>query len=386
MRKLIVTLGAGGAIAAVVLLSPPVRDRLGLGAPAATQATAAPAPMAMPAPVASVVKKTLPVYLDYAARTEAVRSVALQAKVSGYVLEQHVADGADVKAGDLLYRIDPRDFEAALEQAKAQLQRDQASLDYLKSSLDRGEELARRGFLAKDNFDQRTSSVRQAEAALDIDRAAIRTAELNLERASIRAPFAGRLGRDQAPVGTLINAGGGPLNTLVQLNPIYVTFNPSETDLAAIQKAQARGADLEAEVSVPGQEGSAHQGRLTFLDNTVDRLTGAITARATIANDDQSLLPGQYVRIRLRVGEQPDALLVPQAAVGSSQLGKHLYIVGEGSRVEQRPVVLGQTDGELVSVTRGVAEGERVVVGNLQKLGPGALVQPLPTKTAAASP
>ncbi|GGH23401.1 hemolysin D [Alsobacter metallidurans] len=384
MRKLTLTLGVGVALAALAWYTPPIRERLGL-APAqpTTPAAAAPPPFAMPAPVAELVTRTLPINLDYPARTEAFRTVALQAKVSGYVVEQRAHDGADVKAGDLLYRIDPRDYEAALDQAKAQMQQASASLEYLKSSLDRGEELARRGFLAKDNYDQRNSSVRQAEAGLAVNRAAIRTAELNLERATIRAPFDGRLGRDQAPVGTLISAGGGPLNTLVQLDPIYVTFTPSETDLVAIQKAQAGGADVQADVVVPGQDRPPHRGKLTFLDNVVDRTTGAITARATIQNDDFALLPGQYVRIRLRVGEQPDALLAPQAAVGSSQLGKHLFVVGDDNRVQLRPVVLGQTDGELVSIVKGVAKGDRVITGNLQKLGPGSLVQPLP---AAAKP
>ncbi|WP_406858004.1 efflux RND transporter periplasmic adaptor subunit [Alsobacter sp. KACC 23698] len=384
MRIVKLLFGVGVAAAAVVALTPSLRQRLMPSAERPGAAAAAPGAFAMPVPVAEVTKKTLPVHLDYPARTEAIRTVALQAKVSGYVLEQLAPDGADVKAGDLLYRIDPRDYEAALEQAKAQLQRDVAGLDYSKSNLDRGEELAKRGFLAKDSYDQRTSSVRQGEAVLAIGRAAIRTAELNLERTSIRAPFAGRLGRDQAPTGALVSAGGAPLNTLVQLDPIYVTFNPSETDLAALQKAQALGA-VEADVVTPGRETAAHKGKLTFLDNVVDRATGTITARATIQNDDRMLLPGQYVRIRLRVGEQPDALLAPQVAVGSSQLGKFVYVVGEGNKAEQRLVALGQVDGENVSLLKGVSAGDRVIVGNLQKIGPGSPIQPMPAPVKAAS-
>ncbi|WP_460451401.1 efflux RND transporter periplasmic adaptor subunit [Alsobacter sp. SYSU BS001988] len=384
MRIVKLILGVGVAAAAVAALTPSLRQRLMPAAERPGAAAAAPGAFAMPVPVAEVTRKTLPVHLDYPARTEAIRTVALQAKVSGYVLEQLAPDGADVKAGDLLYRIDPRDYEAALEQAKAQLQRDVAGLDYSKSNLDRGEELAKRGFLAKDSFDQRTSSVRQGEAVLAIGRAAIRTAELNLERTSIRAPFAGRLGRDQAPTGALVSAGGAPLNTLVQLDPIYVTFNPSETDLAALQKAQASGA-VEADVVTPGRETAAHKGKLTFLDNVVDRATGTITARATIQNEDRMLLPGQYVRIRLRVGEQPDALLAPQVAVGSSQLGKFVYVVGEGNKAEQRLVALGQVDGENVSLLKGVSAGDRVIVGNLQKIGPGSPVQPMPAPVKAAS-
>jgi multidrug efflux system membrane fusion protein len=202
----------------------------------------------------------------------------------------------------------------------------------------------------------------QADAALAMDQAAVRTAELNLSYTEIRAPFAGRLA-------------GAPLNTLVQLDPIYVTFNPSETDLAEIQRARAAG-KVAADILLPGGAQTHHQGELTFVDNAVDRSTGTIVARATIGNADLSLLPGQYVRIRLAVGMEPDALMVPQTALGSNQLGKYVYVVGEGNKAEQRLVSLGPSDGGLVAVLKGVSEGEHVINGNLQKIGPGGLVQP----------
>jgi len=337
---------------------------------------ATPPMMAMPVPVATVVRKTIPVYLDYAARTESIRAIALQPKVSGYIQQQNVPDGTDVKEGDLLYTIDPRDFQAALDQAKAVAQRDAAALDYARSNLDRGSELAKSGFLAKDTYDQRSSNLRQAEASLAMDQAAVRTAELNLSYTQIRAPFSGRLGRNQAPVGTLVGAGGTALNTLVQLDPIYVTFNPSETDLARIQAARAAG-KVEAEITVAGGASAPHRGELTFLDNTVDRSTGTIIARATIANPDKALLPGQYVRIRLMIGTEPDALMVPQTALGSSQLGKYVYVVGEGSKADMRLVSLGPNEGDLVSVIKGVSPNDRIISGNLQKIGPGAPVKPL---------
>jgi multidrug efflux system membrane fusion protein len=336
-----------------------------------------PAMMAMPVPVTNVVRKTIPIYLEYSARTEAIRSVALQSKISGYIQKQHVPDGTDVKEGDLLYTIDPRDFQAALDQAKAQAQRDSAALDYARSNLDRGTSLAKSGFIAKDTFDQRTSALAQAEAALAMTQAAVRTAELNLSHAEIRAPFPGRLGRNQASVGTLVSPGGGVLNTLAQLDPIYVTFNPSEADLAEIQKARSAG-PIAADVVLPGKTQTHHHGELTFVDNTVDRSTGTIVARATIGNADLSLLPGQYVRIRLAIREQPDALMVPQAALGSSQLGKYVYVVGDGNKVDQRLVSLGPSDGDLVVVLKGINQEDKVISGNLQKIGPGAPIQPMP--------
>lgn len=374
---LVLALAGAGVIAAPHVGDP--RRWLG-GEKAGAAAPPAAAMPAMPVPVASVIKKPLPITLDYSARTDAVNRISLQAKVSGYLLEQAVADGADVRKGDLLYRIDSRDYDLALDQAKAQLERDTAALDYLKSNLDRGTDLAKSGFLSKDSFDQRTSAVRQAESALAIDRAAIRTAELNRSYTEIRAPFAGRLGRNQASIGTLIGSGGTVLNTLVQIDPIYVTFSPSETDLSLIRKAMSKG-PVPAEVQVAG--GEARKGVISFLDNSVDAATGTILARATVANTRQALLPGQYVRIHLLLGEEPDALMVPQAALGSSQLGKFVFVVGEGSKVEQRPVSPGRTNGDLVAILNGVGEGEQVITGNLQKIGPGMPVQPLPPKVAA---
>ncbi|PWJ92572.1 multidrug efflux system membrane fusion protein [Mesorhizobium loti] len=382
MRKWKIALGTAVALGAISVASVHLLDMGNLSLNAGT-AGAAPAPAAfvMPVPVVSVVKKTIPIYLDYAARTEPIRNITLQARIPGYLQEQTAADGVDVRQGDLLYKISPDDFQAALDQAKAQVQRDTATLDYARSNLGRGTELAKSGYLAKDGFDQRTSTLREAQASLAVNQAAVRTAELNLSYAEIRAPFGGRLGRNQASVGTLVSVAGTVLNTLVQLDPIYVTFNPSETDLAEIEQARANG-PIEVEVLLPGQTEASQKGELTFIDNSVDRSTGTITARATIGNGKFTLLPGQYVRVRLHVREQADALMVPQTALGSSQLGKYLFVVGKGNTVDQRLVSLGPTSGDQVAILSGVAEGDQVITGNLQKIGPGAPVSPIPEKPA----
>jgi multidrug efflux system membrane fusion protein len=342
------------------------------------------AAMAMPAPVAPVVKQTLPIYLDYPGRIESIRAISLQARVSGYVESQPAADGADVNSGDLLYQIDPRDLQAALDQAQAQAERDAAALDYAKANFARGAELAKSGFVAKDAYDQRQSAMRQAEAALTLDRAAVEAARLNLGYAEIRAPFAGRLGRDQAAKGALVGPTSGPLNTLVQLDPIYVAFNPSESDLAEIARARAAG-KIEAEISLPNDPGLTRKGALTFLDNSVDKATGAISARVTIANADFALLPGQYARVRLHVKDVPDALMAPQTALGSSQMGKFVYVVGAGDKAELRLVDLGPAAGGLVSVVKGLNDGDRIIVGNLQKIGPGSPIRPLPSPAPSAN-
>ena len=347
-------------------------------------AAAAPSgPPAMPVPITSVIKKTIPVYLEYSARTESIREVSLQARVAGYIQSQPAADGADAKEGDLLYKIDERDYRAALDQAKAQAQRNVAALGYARSNFNRGDQLVKTGFLAKDNYDQRASTLGQSEASVAMDNAAVRSAEINLAYTEIRAPFSGRLGRNRAPLGTLVGGAGFTLNTLVQLDPLYVTFNPSERDLGVIQTARSVG-KVVAKVSLPDDPSMDYSGELTFIDNGVDRTTGTITARATVPNPKFTLLPGQYVRVRLHVRDEPDALLVPQVALGSSQLGKYVYVVGADGKAEQKIVSLGPADGDSVSVT-GLAENDRVITGNLQKIGPGSPVAPIAQKEASAA-
>jgi multidrug efflux system membrane fusion protein len=384
MRHWKTGVGVVAALAASAAAVSMIRHNGGSMGGAARAETAPPA-FVMPVPVVSVVKKPVPVYREYTARTEAIRSISILPRISGYVQKQDTADGADVHEGDLLYTIDPRDVQAALDQVKAQMQRDKASLEYARSNLNRGAALVGNGFLAKDAYDQRMSASGQAEAVLGMDEAALRTAELNLSYTQVRAPFAGRLGRNQASVGTLVSPGGSSLNTLVQLSPIYVTFNPSETDLLEIAQAKATGKVM-VDVSVGGADQGHHAGELTFLDNSVDRSTGTIIARATIANLDRSILPGQYVHVRISLHEIPNALLVPQAAIGSSQLGKYVYVVSPESKVEQRLVSLGPTDGDGVVVASGVSEGDDIITGSLQKIGPGAPVKPQHAPKVVAGP
>jgi len=353
-------------------------DRLG-GAKAAAPAAGV---FSMPVPVVAVTKQTLPIYLSYPGRIEAIRGVSLQPRISGYIDSQPAVDGADVKSGDLLYRIDPRDMQAALDQARAQTQRDNASLEYAQANFSRGQELLKSGNVTKDSFDQRSSTMRVAEAALALDQAALEAATLNLSYAEIRAPFSGRLGRNLAAKGALVGPATGALNTLVQLDPVYVTFNPSESELTEIERARASGT-VEAEVSTPGESSITRKGKLSFLDNVIDRSTGTIIARVTIENHDFALLPGQYVRVRLLIRNEPDALMAPVAALGSNQMGKYVYVVGQGDKAEMRPLELGPNDGPLVSVKKGLSEGDRVIVGNLQKIGPGSPVQALPGEKKA---
>ena len=376
MRLSLTTAGFTASAIAAAAIGAVLLGASSHGAPSTGVAAQA---LALPVPVASVVRRTVPIYLDYIGTTEAIRTVTLQAQVTGYLATRGAPDGADVKQGELLYQIDPRDYQAALNQVKAQAQHDAAVQDYARVSQNRNSVLSKDGWVAKDTFDQTTSNFHQSEATLAADAAAIQTAQLKLSYTEIRAPFDGRLGKSLVHEGALINAAGTQFNTLVELDPIYVTFNPSETELAAITKARLQG-PLRVDVQTSDDAQPKFGGTLSFLDNAVDRSTGTITARATISNPDHTLLPGEFVHVRVHVADQPDALLVPQVALGSSQLGRFVYVVGKDGKAEQHIVSAGASYGSLIVIDKGVNEGDRIIVGNLQKIGVGAPGQPEPAK------
>jgi len=332
------------------------------------------APPPMKVPVMMAVAQTVPIYRSFPGTTQALRTVTIQARVTGYLTEQGAIDGADVASGALLYRIDPKDYQAAYEQAQALLAQANASLQYSRVSQGRTEILARQGWVSQNTSDQANSTFHQGQASLANNDAAVKEAALNLGRTEIRAPFAGRISASQVFTGSLISVAGATLNTLVQLDPIYVSFNPAEVNLPAITEQQKRS-PIETAVSQSGGQPS-HIGTLTFIDNQVSQSTGTILLRATIANQDHGLLPGQYVTATLHLGDLQGAVRVPQSAVGATQIGRTLMIVGEGNKVEQRLVKLGDSDGDMIVVTDGLKPGDRVITGQLQKIKTGIVVQP----------
>jgi len=331
-------------------------------------------PPPMKVPVMVVTAQTVPIYRSFPATMQAMRTVTIQARVTGYLTEQGAVDGSDVQPGALLYSIDAKDYQSAFVQARASLGQANASVDYSRANNGRNQILAHDGWVSRDAADQSQSNFHQGQASQASNNAALKEAALNLSRTEIRAPFAGRLSASQVFKGSLISVAGATLNTLVQLDPIYVSFSPADTNLDEITREQARG-PIETAVSVNGGKPS-HTGPLTFIDNQVSLSTGTILLRATIANQDHGLLPGQYVSARLHLGDLKNALLVPQSAVVATQIGQTVMIVGKGDKVEQRIVKLGDTEGDQVVVTDGLKPGDRIITGDLQKLKAGVQVEP----------
>ncbi len=338
---------------------------------------AAVVPMKVPFIVATA--HTVPIYRSYPGVTQAIKTVTIQARVTGYLTAQDAPDGAFVDAGRLLYQIDVKDYQVAFEEARATLGQTNAGLNYARATNGRNQILAHTGWTSRDTADQTQSTQRQDEANRASNTAALQEAALNLSRTQIRAPFAGRLSASQVFTGSLISVAGATLNTLVQLDPIYVSFNPAETNLDAITRQQTH-APIETAVFLNGS-GASHDGPLTFIDNQVSLTTGTILVRATIANPDHTLLPGQFVTARLHLGDRVNALSVPQSAVGSTQIGRTLFIADADNKVEQRSVELGDSVGTMVVVLKGLKPGDRVITGQLQKLASGVSVQPFETSS-----
>jgi RND family efflux transporter MFP subunit len=345
----------------------------------------------------------------------ALRSVDIRARVEGFLQKRAFTEGADVKEGDLLFIIDPSPFQAALEQAQAQLARDEAALagaqaqlvkdkamlTFTRDQVERYRPLATQEFVTKEAFDNyRTladqaaaavaadnAAINQAMAAIKADRAAITQAKLNLSYCTVRAPLSGRIGRALVDVGNLVGpAENSVLASIVQLDPIYVYFSASARELPQIVRHQQRG-ELPVSLMPADQSTYPHQGKLDFFNNTMDTATATLKMRAVIPNPEKTLFPGQYVRVRLLVSQNAEALLVPAQAVGDDQAGQFVLVVGQDNKVEKRSIVAGATYQSMRVVDKGVKAAERVITEGLQKVQPGMVVQPtLADQAGGATP
>ena len=337
-------------------------------------------PQRPPAPVsvATAVERDVPVYLDEIGKNVAPEVVTIQPQVAGRITGIHVKDGATVKRGDLLFTIDPRPYRAQLDSAQASLARNQAELELARLEFGRVQKLLETDAISQQDHDSRRSAVAVALAQVRLGQAAVETAKLNLDYCFIRSPIDGRAGQRLVDPGNVVNPGvPGGLLVIQRLDPMYADFTIAENDLTSVQRALAAG-DAKVEVRLPDEPDRPRTGTLTFLDNAVQDGTGTVKLRATIENRDWRFWPGRFVKVRLVLGTQKGAVLVPATATQISAKGPFVYVVKDDSTTELRTVAVGQRQGDLVAVAQGLKGGERVVTAGQLAVTPGGKVRSQP--------
>jgi multidrug efflux system membrane fusion protein len=362
----------GGALCAALLAG-------GCERKAAVQQQQMPPPLVT---VTAAVAGDVPVYLDEIGTGAASDSVTITPQVTGPIIERHFEDGADLKKGQLLFKIDPRPFQAQLDLAQAQLGINNTALDLATIQLKRYDEVTDPRAIAKTDYDTKKNAVELAKAQIKASQAAIETAKLNLQYCDIHATMDGRAGRRLVDVGNIVVANQTGLLTIQRLDPMYVYFTVAERDLPDVQREMAAGT-LKTLVRLPVEtDAQARSGELTFLDNAVQESTGTISLRATVANKDHRFWPGQFLQVRLVLTTKKNAVLIPNEATQISQQGPFVYVVKPDDTADLRQVTLGQRQGDQIVIASGVTAGEQVVVTGQMMVQPGGKVR---IGTAAAA-
>jgi membrane fusion protein, multidrug efflux system len=341
---------------------------------------AAQAPQATPVPVAVIEQQEVTIWDEFSGRLEAVERVDVRSRVAGAVKSVHFTEGALVKRDELLITIDPDPYAAEVDRAQAQVVAAQARVNYTKSERERAQRLWDESAIARRELDERVNAAQEADANLRAAQAALQSARLNLNYTQVRAPVAGRVGRLEVTVGNLVPAGPGApvLTTLVSVNPIYASFDADEhVVLRALHDGQ-KAIAVEAETVTNG--GRQLRGRLQLIDNQVNTRSGTVRVRAVFDNKDGSLIPGQFVKLRMGKAKTEQALLVSERAVGTDQSKRFVFVVGPDDKAIWREVTLGGTANGQRIVTSGLEAGERIVVNGLQRVRPGAQLAPQEAK------
>ena len=335
-------------------------------------------PQMPPAPLVTVAKaqkQDVPLYLDEIGKSGGSESVTVTPQVGGRITERHFQDGADLTKGALLFVIDPRPYQAQLDSARASLAQAKAALALAKAQFARDEELVGSKAISKQDYDTKKNTVDVDLAQVESAEAALETAKLNLEYCYIHSPIEGRAGARLVDVGNVVQANTTGLLLIQRLDPIYADFTVTEGDLPEVQKEMSRGS-LKTLVRLPSDpENRARSGKLTFLDNAVQNGTGTVNLRATMSNPDHHFWPGQFVKVRLVLATQKNAVLIPNQATQISQKGPFVYVVKPDGTADIRPVTLGQRQGDNVVITQGVAAGENVIVTGQMTVPPGGKVR-----------
>ena len=334
-----------------------------------------PPPPPVPVLVATVTERTVPVELKVIGNVEAYSTVSIKSRLSGQLVQVNFKEGQDVKAGELLFVIDPRPYEAALRQVEANLARDKALATKAQADAGRYAELIRKQFVSQQDYDQAKATAESLGATVNADQVAVQNARLNLSYCYIQAPISGRTGSLIAHQGNMIKDNADTAMVVInQVQPIYVTFAIPEQNLAAVRKYSAAEKVPVAAV-IAGQENNPEMGVLSFIDNTVDKATGTILCKATFTNESKRLWPGLFVNVVVQLSTQPNAVLVSSQAVQTSQEGQIVFVVKTDLTVEIRPVEVGRSINGDVIITKGLKPGERVVTDGQLRLVPGAKVE-----------
>ncbi|HEY1291154.1 MAG TPA: efflux RND transporter periplasmic adaptor subunit [Burkholderiales bacterium] len=325
--------------------------------------------------VARVVQETVPVRINAIGNVEAFSTVQVKARVDGQITDVNMREGAAVKKGEVLFRIDQRPYEAALRQAEANALRDTAARDHARSQETRYQELLEKNFISKDAYAQIRTNAATAEATAKASQAALENARLNLEYCTIRSPLDGYVGRVLLQAGNMVRANDvNPLLVINQVRPIYVNFAVPEQNLSEVRQYMAKG-PLAVEAIMPETQQVRPSGKLIFIDNAVDPNTGTIRMRAQFDNADAALWPGQFVNVSVRLYEQTDAIVVPSTAVQAGPDGQYVYVVNSEMIADLRRIAVQRTDGERTIIAKGLAKDELVVVRGQLRLGPKTRVQ-----------
>jgi RND family efflux transporter MFP subunit len=366
----------------------------GCGESAQKQAAAPPPPTVT---VAKPIKRTVIDQDEYVGRFVPVDSVEIRARVSGYLDSIHFTDGQMIKQGDLLFTIDRRPFQSALDQAVANLEQARANLSFAETDLARGAQLVKERTITEQSFDQRTQVKRVAEATVAARDAAVKSATLDLEFTELRAPVAGRIGDRRVSPGNLVTGSTtgntSLLATIVSMDPMRFEFTFDEASYLRYERLAKGGRDMTSRdtsmvvaLKLLDEADFTHQGRMDFVDNAIDRSSGTIRGRAVFSNPDSVFTPGMFGRVRVPGSPSYVALLVPDIAVGTEQTRKYLLTVGADNVVQLKYVTLGQLfDNKLRVIKSGVQEDDRVVVNGLMRARPNQKVTPQDEAVPTAS-
>jgi multidrug efflux system membrane fusion protein len=348
----------------------------------AVRQTPPPPPPPRPVAVTKVIQKDVPLYLDEIGTCAAYETVQVQSQVSGQIVARNFQDGADVKQGDPLFTIDPRPFQAALEQAQGQLAQAKSQLVLDRITLKRQQELRARGVNAPQDLDVAQGNVNSDEAKVKTAEGAVAAAQVNLDYCDIRSPIDGRAGLRNVDTGNVVTGGtsGVVLVTIQHLDPIYTDFTVAENDLPQV-RPYLNGPKLKVLTDTPDDANGPSTGELYFIDNAVQPGAGTVKARAVTPNPDRKFWPAEFVRVRLILDTIKNAKLVPSQAVQISQSGPYIFVVKPDNTVDMRPVKPGQPqDGDTLVIENGVQADESVVVSGQLALAPGVKVAPQPYK------